>query len=291
MLVNIDGLYDVADELYKSFKYADNAHDCYINSDIPQDFKYNRNLQKVKNNIDIIRQQLKNHQGTISQKRASYITAEKKNLELIIRLEDKINKILISLSINNAYQNGIMQNLNLSELNVQQMDTTTVQPMLQQLGLVLDNDNKIQFMINQSNEYANLQNSIVNIYNIKDVDEANKLLIIMCNNDHIKDYSTAVEKIVNHFDTNQQEFTKNFGFDMYRKNANVNVLNVELIYSDVFININSDLFIKDEKGFKIINPNLLKKDENNEIIGLKVSGLIKSNVSGIIDQYLSKKGI
>ena len=288
MLVNVDGLFDAADGLYKAFRYADNAYVCYTNSDIPQDFKYAYDLKKIKNNMDIIKQQLKNHGNVLTQKRASYISAEKRNLNLMSGLEKRVD----SISINNTLSNNTIQNVNLSGTNVQQLNTDVTPLILEQLGLELDKNNKIQFIINQSEDYKSLQNSLVKIYNIKDAEEANKLLTIMCNNDNIKDYSIAVEKIVNHFDGKQQEFLKQFGFDMYHKNSNnENVLNTELIYSDIFINVNSDLFIKDANGNNIVNPNLVNFDKNDIITDLNINGKVKSNASGIIDKYLSKKGI
>lgn len=288
MLVNVDGLFDAADGLYKAFRYADNAYVCYTNSDIPQDFQYAYDLKKIKNNMDIIKQQLKNHGNVITQKRASYISAEKRNLNLMSGLEKRV----ASISINNTLSNNTVQNVSLSGTNVQQLNTNVTPLMLEQLGLELDKNNKIQFIINQSEDYTNLQNSLVKIYNMKDAEEANKLLTIMCNNDNIKDYSIAVEKIVNHFDGKQQEFLKQFGFDMYHKNSNnENIVNTELIYSDIFINVNSDLFVKDANGHNIINPNLVNYDKNNVITDLNINGKVKSNASGIIDKYLSEKGI
>ena len=289
MLVDVDGLYDASDGLYKSFRYADNAFVCYVNSDIPQDFQYVQDLRNIKKNIDYIKQQLKNHGGVLVQKRASYISAEKRNLNLMSGLEKRV----ASISINNTLSNNnTVQNVNLSGKNVQQLNTNVTPLMLEQLGLELDKNNKIQFIINQSEDYKNLQNSLVKMYNMKDAEEANKLLTIMCNNDNIKDYSIAVEKIVNHFDSNQQEFFKQFGFDMYRNNSNnEQILNTELIYSDVFLNINDSLIIKNSDGKNIVNPDIIKADPDTLIVEITNDNIIKSNESGIIDSYLRKKGI
>ena len=288
MLVDVDGLYDASDGLYKSFRYADNAFVCYVNSDIPQDFQYAQDLRNIKKNIDYIKQQLKNHGGVVLQKRASYISVERKNKELMSNLDNRISEISINIS-----KNGITgDKTNLSDFNVQQMNSNNNQLILERLGLELDKDNRVQFIITQGEEYKNLQNSLIKIYNMKDAEEANKLLTIMCNHNKMKDYAIAVEKIVNHFDNNQQDFSKQFGFDMYRKNSNnEQILNTELIYSDVFLNINDNLIIKNSDGKNIVNPDIIKTDPDTMIVELTNDSVIKSNESGIIDTYLRKKGI
>ncbi len=288
MLVDVDGLYDASDGLYKSFRYADNAFVCYVNSDIPQDFQYAQDLRNIKKNIDYIKQQLKNHGGVVLQKRASYISVERKNKELMSNLDNRISEISINIS-----KNGITgDKTNLSDFNVQQMNSNNNQLILERLGLELDKDNRVQFIITQGEEYKNLQNSLIKIYNMKDAEEANKLLTIMCNHNKMKDYAIAVEKIVNHFDNNQQDFSKQFGFDMYRKNSNnEQILNTELIYSDVFLNINDNLIIKNSDGKNIVNPDIIKTDPDTMIVELTNDSVIKSNESGIIDTYLKKKGI
>ena len=142
MLVDVDGLYDASDGLYKSFRYADNAFVCYVNSDIPQDFQYAQDLRNIKKNIDYIKQQLKNHGGVVLQKRASYISVERKNKELMSNLDNRISEISINIS-----KNGITgDKTNLSDFNVQQMNSNNNQLILERLGLELDKDNRVQFI-------------------------------------------------------------------------------------------------------------------------------------------------
>jgi hypothetical protein len=78
---------------------------------------------------------------------------------------------------------------------------------------------------------------------------------------------------------------------MYRNSENGQIVNTELIYSDIILNINENLIVKDANGNNIINPDIIKADSDTLIVELKNDNIIKSNESGIIDEYLKQKGI
>ena len=205
-----------------------------------------------------------------------------------INLANNVSDINIASgeSIHN-FENIIMSNVSIQGINSEEQER-----IFQYLGAELNENNKLQFTISQREEdYLYLQNSIIQLYNLSDADETRKLLSLMINNDQIKDYSIAAKKIVDTYLSTPEKFEEQFGFKLIRTNSKgIDVLNTELIYTDLFININSDLITQDANGNNIVNPTLVEVDQNM-ILKLKDNIDIKSNASGVIDLYLTKKGI
>lgn len=152
-------------------------------------------------------------------------------------------------------------------------------------------NNVLQFNNGQGEGYTELQNSLTDLYKMKDVNETNKILSLMSNNNQINDYAIGTEKVVNSFGNRTKEFKEQFGFDFYREGEyGESIPNVELIYANIFLNINSDLISKDADGNNIVNPTLTQVDQTQGI-NLKSDYSIKSNETGAIDTYLSSKGV
>lgn len=312
MYVNVDGLGDSEKEFLKAIKYADNASKTITIKDIPEDFKFYQELKTIISNIKNIREELEQNTKTLAKKIEEFIVSEKKNESIASEIGTEISSTDIGVdnrsttgqqnvdlanSVSNTniasgesihnFENIIMSNVSIQGINSEEQER-----IFQYLGAELNENNKLQFTISQREEdYSYLQNSIIQLYKLSDADETRKLLSLMINNDQIIDYSNAAKKIVDTYLNEPEKFEEQFGFKLIRTNSNgIDVLNTELIYTDLFININSDLITQDANGNNIVNPTLVEVDKNM-ILKLKDDINIKSNASGVIDLYLSKKGI
>lgn len=189
-----------------------------------------------------------------------------------------------------GYAEEIINSTN-NVFNINIDDTTSGNAGTSNVAVAQGINNILQFELGQKDKYSELHNALIDVYKIKNIDETSKILSLMSNNVQIKDYAIGVEKIINGFSNRVDEFSKQFGFSFYKKNENgENIPNVELIYADIFINVNSDLLTKDTDGNNIVNPTFIENEINNEI-KLKSNYSIKSNSTGVIDVYIRSKGI
>lgn len=312
MYVNVDGLVDSEKEFLKALTFADNASSTLTIKDIPEDFKFYKELKTIISNIKNIREGLEQNRKILANKIEEFEVSEKKNKSIALGLEAEIYSAHIGTNngsaagqqiiglANSVLETNIasgssvhnLENIIMSNASVQGMNSEEQERIFQYLGAELNDNNKLQFTISQIKEdYSYLQNSIIQLYHLSDANETRKLLSLMINNDQIKDYSIAAKKIVDTYLNEPEKFEEQFGFKLIRTNSKgIDVLNTELIYTDLFININSDLITQDANGNNIVNPTLVEVDQNM-ILKLKDNIDIKSNASGVIDLYLSKKGI
>ena len=311
MNVNIDGLSDSEKEFFKAGQYVNNALTNCSTNDIPEDFKFIQDLKKIINDIKNIKEMVEKNRKTIAEKREGFATSEKKNKNISSVLATGTSSMNIGTNGTTTEKEGVgltndigetninsgtstqnLENVIVSNISIPGINAETQERIYQYLGVELNANNTLQFKISLTNEdYSYLQNSIIQLYHLKDANETKKLLSLMINNENMNDYSIAAEKIVNNYISIPEKFEEQFGFKLTRTNSQgIEVLNTELIYTDIFLNVNTDLITQDTSGNNIVNPTLVELDQNM-IPTLKGDAEIKSNSSGDIDAYLGKKGI
>lgn len=311
MNVNIDGLSDSEKEFFKAGQYVNNALTNCSTNDIPEDFKFIQDLKKIINDIKNIKEMVEKNRKTIAEKREGFATSEKKNKNISSGLATGTSSMNIGTNGTTTEKEGVgltndigetninsgtstqnLENVIVSNISIPGINAETQERIYQYLGVELNANNTLQFKISLTNEdYSYLQNSIIQLYHLKDANETKKLLSLMINNENMNDYSIAAEKIVNNYISIPEKFEEQFGFKLTRTNSQgIEVLNTELIYTDIFLNVNTDLITQDTSGNNIVNPTLVELDQNM-IPTLKGDAEIKSNSSGVIDAYLGKKGI
>lgn len=311
MYVNLEGLSNSEIEFLKATQYADNALNCLNTIKMPNNFQFEAEIKKIIIDVNNLRDKVERIKKVIASKREEFIVVENKNRSLIDNLANGIN---IGLDTSTSTSVGedvgladIVADTNIQEttsgyaeeiinstnnvFNINIDDTTSGNAGTSNVAVAQGINNILQFELGQKNKYSELHNALIDVYKIKNVDETSKILSLMSNNIQIKDYAIGVEKIINGFSNRVDEFSKQFGFSFYKKNENgENIPNVELIYADIFINVNSDLLTKDTDGNNIVNPTFIENEINNEI-KLKSNYSIKSNSTGVIDVYIRSKGI
>ena len=311
MYVNLEGLSNSEIEFLKATQYADNALNCLNTIKMPNNFQFEAEIKKIIIDVNNLRDKAERIKKVIASKREEFIVVENKNRSLIDNLANGIN---IGLDTSTSTSVGedvgladIVADTNIQEttsgyaeeiinstnnvFNINIDDTTSGNAGTSNVAVAQGINNILQFELGQKNKYSELHNALIDVYKIKNIDETSKILSLMSNNIQIKDYAIGVEKIINGFSNRVDEFSKQFGFSFYKKNENgENIPNVELIYADIFINVNSDLLTKDKDGNNIVNPTFIENEINNEI-KLKSNYSIKSNSTGVIDVYIRSKGI
>ena len=311
MYVNLEGLSNSEIEFLKATQYADNALNCLNTIKMPNNFQFEAEIKKIIIDVNNLRDKAERIKKVIASKREEFIVVENKNRSLIDNLANGIN---IGLDTSTSTSVGedvglvdIVADTNIQEttsgyaeeiinstnnvFNINIDDTTSGNAGTSNVAVAQGINNILQFELGQKDKYSELHNALINVYKIKNIDETSKILSLMSNNVQIKDYAIGVEKIINGFSNKVDEFSKQFGFSFYKKNENgENIPNVELIYADIFINVNSDLLTKDTDGNNIVNPTFIENEINNEI-KLKSNYSIKSNSTGVIDVYIRSKGI
>lgn len=311
MYVNLEGLSNSEIEFLKATQYADNALNCLNTIKMPNNFQFEAEIKKIIIDVNNLRDKAERIKKVIASKREEFIVVENKNRSLIDNLANGIN---IGLDTSTSTSVGedvgladIVADTNIQEttsgyaeeiinstnnvFNINIDDTTSGNAGTSNVAVAQGINNILQFELGQKDKYSELHNALIDVYKIKNIDETSKILSLMSNNVQIKDYAIGVEKIINGFSNRVDEFSKQFGFSFYKKNENgENIPNVELIYADIFINVNSDLLTKDTDGNNIVNPTFIENEINNEI-KLKSNYSIKSNSTGVIDVYIRSKGI
>ena len=311
MYVNLEGLSNSEIEFLKATQYADNALNCLNTIKMPNNFQFEAEIKKIIIDVNNLRDKAERIKKVIASKREEFIVVENKNRSLIDNLANGIN---IGLDTSTSTSVGedvgladIVADTNIQEttsgyaeeiinstnnvFNINIDDTTSGNAGTSNVAVAQGINNILQFELGQKDKYSELHNALIDVYKIKNIDETSKILSLMSNNVQIKDYAIGVEKIINGFSNRVDEFSKQFGFSFYKKNENgENIPNVELIYADIFINVNSDLLTKDKDGNNIVNPTFIENEINNEI-KLKSNYSIKSNSTGVIDVYIRSKGI
>lgn len=311
MYVNLEGLSNSEIEFLKATQYVDNALNCLNTIKMPNNFQFEAEIKKIIIDVNNLRDKAERIKKVIASKREEFIVVENKNRSLIDNLANGIN---IGLDTSTSTSVGedvgladIVADTNIQEttsgyaeeiinstnnvFNINIDDTTSGNAGTSNVAVAQGINNILQFELGQKDKYSELHNALIDVYKIKNIDETSKILSLMSNNVQIKDYAIGVEKIINGFSNKVDEFSKQFGFSLYKKNENgENIPNVELIYADIFINVNSDLLTKDTDGNNIVNPTFIENEINNEI-KLKSNYSIKSNSTGVIDVYIRSKGI
>ena len=259
MYVNIDGLNEAETPINSGKKHLENAI-LYCFAKTPQNPKCAQDINTIGKHISNIEVALEKIRYTLASKRESYANAERKNVSLISNMADRTFKMTI-----NAIHNTKLDNANIlpSDSNVFGISTETANYIEQYVGLAY---NGTEFKISKNEEYTNMQNYLSNIYGLKDANETNILLSLMGNNSQILSYATAAEKIVSYYKDNPEEFSKKFGFSLYRKDdSGEQVLNSDLLYADMYIKINDNLITKDNEGKNIINSELINVSKDMKI--------------------------
>lgn len=295
MYVNIDSLGECEMEFTKATQYADNALSFLNTIVIPDNFQYEQEIKKITTEVNSIREESERIKKVIAEKKEDYITVENNNIKLIDDLLSRMTSINIGLDTNATSTGDTNVGLSnvVSGTNLQNTTGGSVQGILEISNSTVAQgmNNILQFNNGQVEGYTEIQNSLMDVYKIKDASETSKILSLMSTNNQINDYAVGVEKVLNNFGDRTKEFKEQFGFDYYREGeSGESIPNVELIYADLFLNINSDLLVKDTDGNNIVNPTMVDIDQIQGI-SLKSDYSIKSNASGAIDTYLKTKGI
>lgn len=282
MYVNVDGLNDAEVPINSGKKHLENAIS-YCFTGIPQDFKCAQDINIIGRQIINIESELERVRYSLASKRESYASAERKNVSLISNIADRTFMMTLNAMHNSEFDNA---NILPSDTNVFGISTETVHFIEQFVGLEY---NGIEFGFVQEDEYLGLQNYLSNVYGLEDIDETTKLLSLMGNNSEILNYASAAEKIVTYYKDNPEEFSKKFGFDLYRKDdLGQQVLNSDLLYSDMYININDDLIIKNNQGKNIVNPELINIGKDMTV---KLNNIKKLSTEELLEVYMKKKNI
>lgn len=259
MYVNVNGLNDAEAPINSGKRHLENAIS-YCSTNIPQDFKCAEDINIIRKQIINIESKLEQVRYSLASKRENYANAERKNVSLITNIADRTFKMTL-----NSIHNTELNNANIlpTDTNVFGISTETANYIEQYVGLEY---NGTEFKISKNEEYTNLQNYLGNVYGLKDANETNILLSLMGNNSEITNYAAAAEKIVSYYKDNPEEFSKKFGFDLYRKDSSgQQVLNSNLLYADMYIKINDNLIIKNNEGKNIINSKLINVNKDMKI--------------------------
>lgn len=300
MEVNNTNLRNATIPIDYTMNYLENVIICYKGIEVPEDFKYFKELTVLPNDINELIKKIKLTKNTLKKQVDNYETAENKNNSIVSQLVDGvamttiegkdyrkdkfISKYLGAFATVGGYVNGLF--------NFRRKDGRPVAVGTIEYRSCLKNNT--QLVMEKSKKYTRLEEVLINTYRFKDENEVCKLISIMGTNSEIPTYAAAVEKIVSTFNNEREEFEEIFGFPLYEKiNPVVSVLNVEKIYLDLFINTNKDILImQDANGKNIVNPNAVDVDQNM-IAKIKSANINTggSNIKDLINNYLKAKKI